>query len=187
MATGKIHRSMGSSKTADGLQSKVAVRCYPKLVREAEQRVTVSTCWGPGRSWVKAESCPCPSSAFPSGCQGAVEPGTTSPPVCCRASVGGGCHGAVGGGLCCFRIKSRVLPERASGAEIKECTGHSTGTAEAQTCASVRPLCCVDSNIFCHVGIPASAALATPPGSWACGRPLKPPGVLTGHGWFQIE
>lgn len=65
MATGKIHRSMGSSKMADGLQSKVAVRRYPKLVREAEQRVPVSTCWGLGRSWVKAGSCPCPSSAFP--------------------------------------------------------------------------------------------------------------------------
>ncbi|CAM9160725.1 unnamed protein product [Bubo scandiacus] len=42
MATGKIHRSMGSSKMADGLQSKVAVRRYPKLVREAEQRVPLT-------------------------------------------------------------------------------------------------------------------------------------------------
>ncbi|CAM9137276.1 unnamed protein product, partial [Bubo scandiacus] len=43
MATGKIHRSMGSSKMADGLQSKVAVRRYPKLVREAEQRMSLTT------------------------------------------------------------------------------------------------------------------------------------------------
>ncbi|XP_074738457.1 hydrocephalus-inducing protein homolog [Strix uralensis] len=42
MATGKIHRSMGSSRMADGLQSKVAVRRYPKLVREAEQRVPLT-------------------------------------------------------------------------------------------------------------------------------------------------
>ncbi|CAM9162906.1 unnamed protein product [Bubo scandiacus] len=42
MATGKIHRFMGSSKMADGLQSKVAVRRYPKLVREAEQRVPLT-------------------------------------------------------------------------------------------------------------------------------------------------
>ncbi|XP_074708612.1 hydrocephalus-inducing protein homolog [Strix uralensis] len=42
MATGKIHRSMGSFKMADGLQSKVAVRRYPKLVREAEQRVPLT-------------------------------------------------------------------------------------------------------------------------------------------------
>ncbi|XP_074708607.1 hydrocephalus-inducing protein homolog [Strix uralensis] len=33
---------MGSSKMADGLQSKVAVRRYPKLVREAEQRVPLT-------------------------------------------------------------------------------------------------------------------------------------------------
>ncbi|CAM9161005.1 unnamed protein product [Bubo scandiacus] len=43
MATGKIHRSMGSSTMADGLQSKVAVRRYPKLVREAEQRMSLTT------------------------------------------------------------------------------------------------------------------------------------------------
>ncbi|XP_074748293.1 hydrocephalus-inducing protein homolog isoform X5 [Strix uralensis] len=42
MATGKIHRSMGSSKMADGLQSKVTVRVNPKLVREAEQRVPLT-------------------------------------------------------------------------------------------------------------------------------------------------
>ncbi|XP_074783220.1 hydrocephalus-inducing protein homolog isoform X2 [Athene noctua] len=42
MATGKFHRSMGSSKMADGLQRKVAVRCYPKLVREAEWRVPLT-------------------------------------------------------------------------------------------------------------------------------------------------
>ncbi|XP_075621905.1 hydrocephalus-inducing protein homolog [Balearica regulorum gibbericeps] len=42
MATGKIHRSMGSSKMADGFQSKVVTPHNPKLVREAEECVTVT-------------------------------------------------------------------------------------------------------------------------------------------------
>ncbi|XP_074751314.1 hydrocephalus-inducing protein homolog, partial [Athene noctua] len=42
VATGKIHQSMGSPKMADGLQRKVAVRRYPKLVREAERRVPLT-------------------------------------------------------------------------------------------------------------------------------------------------
>ncbi|XP_026722889.1 hydrocephalus-inducing protein-like, partial [Athene cunicularia] len=42
VATGKVRRSMGSPKMADGLQRKVAVHCYPKLVREAERRVPLT-------------------------------------------------------------------------------------------------------------------------------------------------
>ncbi|NXW03107.1 HYDIN protein, partial [Fregetta grallaria] len=42
MATGKIHRSMGSSKMAYGFQSKVVAPRNPKLVREAEESVTLT-------------------------------------------------------------------------------------------------------------------------------------------------
>ncbi|NXT36809.1 HYDIN protein, partial [Pelecanoides urinatrix] len=42
MAAGKIHRSMGSSKVADGFQSKVVAACNAKLVREAEEPVTLT-------------------------------------------------------------------------------------------------------------------------------------------------
>ncbi|XP_075367152.1 hydrocephalus-inducing protein homolog [Mycteria americana] len=42
MATGKIHRSMGSSKMADGFQSKVVAPRNPKLIREAEESVTLT-------------------------------------------------------------------------------------------------------------------------------------------------
>ncbi|KAF1661855.1 hypothetical protein FQA23_0006661, partial [Aptenodytes patagonicus] len=42
VATGKIHRSMGSSKMADGFQSKVVAPRNPKLVREAEESVTLT-------------------------------------------------------------------------------------------------------------------------------------------------
>lgn len=46
MAAGKLSQSMGSSKTADGFQSKVVAPRNPKLVSEAEESVTVSTAVG---------------------------------------------------------------------------------------------------------------------------------------------
>ncbi|NXJ80823.1 HYDIN protein, partial [Trogon melanurus] len=42
MATGKLHHSVGSSKLADGFQSKVVAPRNPKLIREAEEPVTLT-------------------------------------------------------------------------------------------------------------------------------------------------
>lgn len=45
MAASKLHRSVESSRSSDGFQGK-AVSPRHQLVAEAEEPVTVSTCWG---------------------------------------------------------------------------------------------------------------------------------------------
>lgn len=101
LATGKMHRSVGSSKMADGFQSKAVIPRNLKLVREAEESVTVSTCCGPGRSCVEARNfshvLPLPILLLSGS---TVKLDTTSPSLCCHASAGGGCRGTVGDGLC---------------------------------------------------------------------------------------
>jgi len=82
-----------------------------------------------------------------------------------------------------LRGKSRVSPGWASGAEWNECSGHCCGIDGAWACAAFHPCCCVGSNIFCNVGLVASAAPTMPLGSWACGGLLKVC-LKTGEMWL---
>lgn len=120
MATSKIHRSMGSCKMADGFQSKVVAPRNPKLVREAEESITVSTCCGQVGPALRLESPPVSLLCLPLLLSSStVKPDTTSPPLCCHASVGGGYHGAVGDGLCASSGKVQNLAWMCHWSQVK--------------------------------------------------------------------
>lgn len=80
-----------------GFQSKVVVPHNPKLVREAEKCEPVSQVG----AVLRMEEAPQVSPCLPLPLSGStVKLDTTSPSLCCHASAGGGCRGAVGDGLC---------------------------------------------------------------------------------------
>lgn len=110
MATGKLQRSLGSSKMTRGFQSKVVAPRNPKVVREAEESVTVSTCCGLEGAVLRLESplvSLCCLLFLVSG--STVKLDITSPSLCCRASVGVGYRGDVGDGLCAAAGKVQSL------------------------------------------------------------------------------